>query len=90
MVCGIRPECNQKCNGHWCNPCNPKMILIIGRLNANGWRKVLGYISYDRFKDVKQIGKGGFGTINLLGGLMDQLENGILKINNGVELKKNW
>ncbi|RHZ59189.1 hypothetical protein Glove_365g176 [Diversispora epigaea] len=66
MVYGICPECNQKCNGHWCNPCNSKMILIIGRLNANGWKKVLECILYDRFKDVKQIGKGRFGTIHLL------------------------
>ncbi|RHZ78082.1 hypothetical protein Glove_168g110 [Diversispora epigaea] len=35
----------------------------------NKWTK---WIPYDRFKDVKQIGE-----------LMDELENGILKINNG-------
>ncbi|RHZ80101.1 hypothetical protein Glove_139g328 [Diversispora epigaea] len=34
------------------------------QLNANyGW-DVMEWIPYDRFKDVKQIGKGGFGTIH--------------------------
>ncbi|RHZ83817.1 hypothetical protein Glove_87g128 [Diversispora epigaea] len=34
------------------------------QLNANYNRKVIEWIPYDRFKDVKQIGKGGFGTIH--------------------------
>ena len=34
------------------------------QLNANSNRKVIEWIPYDRFKDVKQIGKGGFGTIH--------------------------
>ncbi|RHZ87136.1 hypothetical protein Glove_40g71 [Diversispora epigaea] len=34
------------------------------QLNANGHWEVIEWIPYDRFKDVKQIGKGGFGTIN--------------------------
>ncbi|RHZ85091.1 hypothetical protein Glove_71g126 [Diversispora epigaea] len=33
------------------------------QLNANGNWDVIEWIPYDRFKDVKQIGKGGFGTI---------------------------
>ncbi|RHZ74833.1 hypothetical protein Glove_219g134 [Diversispora epigaea] len=33
------------------------------QLNANDECKVIELIPYDRFKDVKQIGKGGFGTI---------------------------
>ncbi|RHZ85071.1 hypothetical protein Glove_71g45 [Diversispora epigaea] len=34
------------------------------QLNANGNWEVIEWIPYDRFKDVKQIGKGGFGTIH--------------------------
>src|SRR6185436_10245284 len=34
------------------------------QLNANHEWKVIEWIPYDRFKDVKQIGKGGFGTIH--------------------------
>ncbi|RHZ79751.1 hypothetical protein Glove_141g72 [Diversispora epigaea] len=34
------------------------------QLNANYWLEVIEWIPYDRFKDVKQIGKGGFGTIH--------------------------
>ena len=34
------------------------------QLNANENWEVLEWIPYDRFKDVKQIGKGGFGTIH--------------------------
>ena len=34
------------------------------QLNANYRRGVIEWIPYDRFKDVKQIGRGGFGTIH--------------------------
>ncbi|RHZ85183.1 hypothetical protein Glove_71g12 [Diversispora epigaea] len=34
------------------------------QLNANYNYEVIEWIPYDRFKDVKQIGKGGFGTIH--------------------------
>ncbi|RHZ84213.1 hypothetical protein Glove_84g32 [Diversispora epigaea] len=34
------------------------------QLNANNYLSVIEWISYDRFKDFKQIGKGGFGTIH--------------------------
>ncbi|RHZ80122.1 hypothetical protein Glove_139g353 [Diversispora epigaea] len=34
------------------------------QLNANYYSDVIEWIPYDRFKDVKQIGKGGFGTIH--------------------------
>ncbi|RHZ73217.1 hypothetical protein Glove_232g86 [Diversispora epigaea] len=34
------------------------------QLNANYSWKVIEWIPYDRFKDVKQIGRGGFGTIH--------------------------
>ncbi|RHZ69942.1 hypothetical protein Glove_276g34 [Diversispora epigaea] len=34
------------------------------QLNANHYLYVIEWIPYDRFKDVKQIGKGGFGTIH--------------------------
>ncbi|RHZ88738.1 hypothetical protein Glove_21g106 [Diversispora epigaea] len=33
------------------------------QLNTNGWWKVIEWIPYDRFKDIKKIAKGGFGTI---------------------------
>ncbi|RHZ55134.1 hypothetical protein Glove_420g64 [Diversispora epigaea] len=34
------------------------------QLNANYPREIIEWIPYDRFKDVKQIGRGGFGTIH--------------------------
>ncbi|RHZ49424.1 hypothetical protein Glove_521g21 [Diversispora epigaea] len=34
------------------------------QLNANEYWEVLEWIPYDRFKDVRQIGRGGFGTIH--------------------------
>ncbi|RHZ79778.1 hypothetical protein Glove_141g54 [Diversispora epigaea] len=34
------------------------------QLNANNYNKVIEWIPYDRFKDINQIGKGGFGTIH--------------------------
>ncbi|RHZ51630.1 hypothetical protein Glove_476g83 [Diversispora epigaea] len=34
------------------------------QLNTNKYWEVIEWIPYDRFKDVKQIGKGGFGTIH--------------------------
>ncbi|RHZ89377.1 hypothetical protein Glove_15g20 [Diversispora epigaea] len=44
---------------------NDKIDKLIqdAQLNANYKWEVIEWISYDRFKDVKQIGKGGFGTI---------------------------
>ncbi|RHZ80735.1 hypothetical protein Glove_132g285 [Diversispora epigaea] len=51
------PECNQNSYEYkWCKP--------YAQLNANHYNKVIEWIPYDRFKDVKQIGKGGFGTIH--------------------------
>ncbi|RHZ51624.1 hypothetical protein Glove_476g37 [Diversispora epigaea] len=46
---------------------NDKIDKLIqdAQLNANiGHWEVIEWIPYDRFKDVKQIGKGGFGTIH--------------------------
>ncbi|RHZ86532.1 hypothetical protein Glove_50g69 [Diversispora epigaea] len=34
------------------------------QLNADDYNKVIEWMPYNRFKDVKQIGKGGFGTIH--------------------------
>ncbi|RHZ43776.1 hypothetical protein Glove_856g52 [Diversispora epigaea] len=34
------------------------------QLNANKYWEIIEWIPFDRFKDVKQIGKGGFGTIH--------------------------
>ncbi|RHZ87079.1 hypothetical protein Glove_40g56 [Diversispora epigaea] len=75
------PECNQKCYGDWCKPCNSKhfqndfnnwtsgndkidKFIQDAQLNANKYWDAIEWIPYDRFKDVKQIGKGGFGTIH--------------------------
>ncbi|RHZ88739.1 hypothetical protein Glove_21g109 [Diversispora epigaea] len=33
------------------------------QLNANDWWEVIEWIPYDRFEDIKEIAKGGFGTI---------------------------
>ncbi|RHZ43540.1 hypothetical protein Glove_1033g9 [Diversispora epigaea] len=45
---------------------NDKMDKFIqdAQLNADHYLGVIEWIPYDRFKDVKQIGKGGFGTIH--------------------------
>ncbi|RHZ84551.1 hypothetical protein Glove_79g73 [Diversispora epigaea] len=44
---------------------NDKIDKLIqdAQLNADGNLKVTEWIPYDRFKDIRQIGKGGFGTI---------------------------
>ncbi|RHZ85409.1 hypothetical protein Glove_66g127 [Diversispora epigaea] len=39
-------------------------IIQYAQLDTNHWWDVIEWIPYDRFKDVKQIGKGGFGTIH--------------------------
>ncbi|RHZ70074.1 hypothetical protein Glove_275g7 [Diversispora epigaea] len=56
MSSNICPECNQEWNGRWCKP--------YAQLNADVNWEAIEWIPYDRFKDVKQIGKGGFGTIH--------------------------
>ncbi|RHZ79204.1 hypothetical protein Glove_151g111 [Diversispora epigaea] len=74
------PECNQISNGWWCKPCNSKhfqndfnnwtsgnvkidKFIRNTHLNANNL-DLIEWIPYNRFKDVKQISKGGFGTIH--------------------------
>ena len=44
---------------------NDKIDKLIqeAQLNANQMVEVIEWIPYGRFKDIKQIGKGGFGTI---------------------------
>ncbi|RHZ81862.1 hypothetical protein Glove_117g79 [Diversispora epigaea] len=68
-------ECNQEYNGYWCKPCNSKHFQNDFNNWTSGNDKIdkfiqdaqlhtnLEWMPYDRFKDVKQIGKGGFGTI---------------------------
>ncbi|RHZ54912.1 hypothetical protein Glove_421g15 [Diversispora epigaea] len=74
------PECDQECYGwcnpcnskHFQNDFNnwtsgnDKIDKFIqdAQLNVNDKWKVIEWIPYDRFKYVKQIGKGGFGTIH--------------------------
>ncbi|RHZ73527.1 hypothetical protein Glove_230g150 [Diversispora epigaea] len=71
----ICPECKKDSyDDGWCKPCNSKHF----QNDFNNWT-IIEWIPYDRLKDVKQIGKGG---------LMDQLMNGILKINNGKDMMK--
>ncbi|RHZ87884.1 hypothetical protein Glove_29g123 [Diversispora epigaea] len=60
------------------------------QLNANHQWEVIEWISYDRFKDVKQIGKGEFGTIHYAMWIDGKLENGILKNDNGEEIFDNF
>ncbi|RHZ76388.1 hypothetical protein Glove_198g106 [Diversispora epigaea] len=57
MSSEICPECNQNSYkyGYWCKS--------YAQLNANDHWEAIQWIPYDRFKDIKQIGKGGFGTI---------------------------
>ncbi|RHZ79981.1 hypothetical protein Glove_139g165 [Diversispora epigaea] len=55
------PECNQEYNGLWCKPYK---FIQDAQLNADRNWNVIEWIPYNRFKDVKQIGKGGFGTIH--------------------------
>ncbi|RHZ79133.1 hypothetical protein Glove_151g123 [Diversispora epigaea] len=45
---------------------NDKIDKLIqdAQLNANHYGEVIEWIPYDRFKDVKQVGRGGFGTIH--------------------------
>ncbi|RHZ75578.1 hypothetical protein Glove_212g149 [Diversispora epigaea] len=53
----VCPECNQEyndCYWKWCKPC---------QLNADDSDKVIEWIPYDKFQDIKQIAKGGYGTI---------------------------
>ncbi|RHZ83286.1 hypothetical protein Glove_97g82 [Diversispora epigaea] len=75
----ICPECNQKYNYIWCKPCNSTRFkndfdkwtsgndtidkfIQDTQLNAD-YYELIEWIPYDRFKDIKQIAKGGFGTI---------------------------
>ncbi|RHZ45922.1 hypothetical protein Glove_642g35 [Diversispora epigaea] len=40
-----------------------KVLNRDSQINANSWWKIIEWIPYDRFKDIKEIAKGGFGTI---------------------------
>ncbi|RHZ80946.1 hypothetical protein Glove_130g9 [Diversispora epigaea] len=46
------------------------------------------WIPYDRLKDVKQIGKGGFGTMHYAKWIDGPIDEWILKINNRKEIKE--
>ncbi|RHZ75683.1 hypothetical protein Glove_212g244 [Diversispora epigaea] len=61
---------SKKYNGYWCKPCILKMILINGQAEtpqysrcSDGCFNVIKCIPYDKFQDIKQIAKGGYGTI---------------------------
>ncbi|RHZ72861.1 hypothetical protein Glove_236g47 [Diversispora epigaea] len=74
------PECNQKFFEMWCKPCNSKhfqndfnkwtsgnnkidKFIQDAQLNSN-YGEVVEWIPNDRFKDIKPIARGGFGTIH--------------------------
>ena len=38
-------------------------FIQYAQLNVNAYKEIIEWIPFDRFKDVKQIGKGEFGTI---------------------------
>lgn len=76
----ICPECKYN-DWKWCKQCNAKRlqndfdkwtsrndaidkIIQDTQLNANKM-EVVEWISYDRLEHIKQIGRGGFGTIHL-------------------------
>ncbi|RHZ47389.1 hypothetical protein Glove_583g7 [Diversispora epigaea] len=70
----------------WCKPCNTKhcdkwtsgndtidKFIQDAQQNADNYWKVIEWIPYDRFKDITEIAKGGFGTIykaKWIGGLV--------------------
>src|SRR6185436_6514605 len=58
-------KCFQNDFNNWTSG-NDKIDKFIqdAQLNANNYLDVIEWIHYDQFKDVKQIGKGGFGTIH--------------------------
>ncbi|RHZ55109.1 hypothetical protein Glove_420g28 [Diversispora epigaea] len=75
----VCPECNKEYKEHWCQPCYSSRFKndfdkwtsgndIIDKfiqdtqLDADYW-KVIEWIPYDKFQDIKQIAKGGNGTI---------------------------
>ena len=60
------------------------------QLSVNSRRKVIEWIPYDRFYDIKYIAKGGFGKVykaNWIDGFIDELD-GIKKIEIGKEKVK--
>ncbi|RHZ75488.1 hypothetical protein Glove_213g79 [Diversispora epigaea] len=58
-------------------------LIQVAQLNANGKWEVIEWIPFDRFKDVKQIGKGGFGTIHYAKWIDGVIRTWDIKINNG-------
>ncbi|RHZ74102.1 hypothetical protein Glove_227g137 [Diversispora epigaea] len=55
---------------------NDKIDKLIqdSQLNTDKYWRLIEWIPYDRFKDVKQIGKGGFGTIHYARWIDGQIE----------------
>src|SRR5581483_11978728 len=76
---GVCPDCNELNTGHaWCNRCDPGKFLKEGKTSGNSevdklihesqlkikdYGYALELIPYDRFKDIKLIGEGGFAKI---------------------------
>ncbi|RHZ82538.1 hypothetical protein Glove_109g229 [Diversispora epigaea] len=75
----VCPECNQEHDSWWCKTCNSTRFkngfdnwtsgddaidkfIQDAQLNVDVW-KIIEWIPYDRFQDIKQIAKGGYGTI---------------------------
>ncbi|RHZ69978.1 hypothetical protein Glove_276g21 [Diversispora epigaea] len=59
------------------------------QLNAKSELKLIEWIPYDRFKDVKQIGKGGFGTIHYARRVDEYIRKWDIE-NQQWERQKNW
>ncbi|RHZ82341.1 hypothetical protein Glove_109g203 [Diversispora epigaea] len=54
-------------------------LIQDAQLNANNYWEVIEWIPYDRLKDVKQIGKGGFGTIHYARWIDGKIKNWIIE-----------
>ncbi|RHZ75600.1 hypothetical protein Glove_212g160 [Diversispora epigaea] len=75
----VCPKCNEEyndCYWKWCKPCNSTHFKnnfdkwtsrndTIDKFiqDADDSDKVIEWIPYDKFQDIKQIAKGGYGTI---------------------------
>src|SRR4051812_23590280 len=72
-------DCNEEYNEYWCEPCtstrfkndfdkwtsgNETIDKFIQEAQQNAdYHKIIEWIPYDRFQDIKQITKGGYSTI---------------------------
>ena len=78
-ILGVCPDCKEANTGYaWCNKCDPGKFLKEGKTSGNPeidnliyesqlktkhYNNNLEWIPYDRFRDIKLIGEGGFANI---------------------------